>query len=88
MSEWKAFAALAVDYLGIPTEALPLYDDGQKWHMSGGRIMYYILDDRENSKMKKLFYIASIFSGNTFSFLPGILFNLNGKKIRESLFRS
>ena len=26
MSEWKAFAALAVDYLGMPVVAMPLYD--------------------------------------------------------------
>ena len=27
MSEWKAFAAFAVDYLGMPVEAMPLFDD-------------------------------------------------------------
>ena len=26
MSEWKAFAAFAVDYLGMPVEAMPLFD--------------------------------------------------------------
>ena len=26
MSEWKAFAALAVDYLGMPIETMPFYD--------------------------------------------------------------
>lgn len=27
MSEWKAFAAFAVEYLGTPVEAMPLYDE-------------------------------------------------------------
>ena len=30
MSEWKAFAAFAVKYLGMPIEAMPLYDDNDK----------------------------------------------------------
>lgn len=27
MTEWKAFAALAVEYLGMPVETMPLYDE-------------------------------------------------------------
>ena len=31
LSEWKTFAALAVDYLGMPSEAMPLYDPDKQW---------------------------------------------------------
>ena len=48
MSEWKSFAALAVDYLGMPKEAMPLYDErGQKddvrWKKKGERILEFVL---------------------------------------------
>lgn len=38
MTEWKAFAALAVDYLGMPTEAMPLYDSSARWKRKAQRI--------------------------------------------------
>ena len=31
MSEWKAFAALAVGWLGMPVDAMPLYNENGKW---------------------------------------------------------
>ena len=34
MSEWKAFAAVAVDWLGMPVEAIPLYSSNRKWYIS------------------------------------------------------
>lgn len=34
MSEWKAFAAFAVDWLGMPMEAMPLYDSRLMGHGS------------------------------------------------------
>lgn len=43
VSEWKAFGALAVDYLGIPSEAMPLYDASARWSRKGRRICSFIL---------------------------------------------
>lgn len=31
MAEWKAFSAFAVEYLGMPVEATPFYDNKNKW---------------------------------------------------------
>ena len=31
LSEWRAFSALAVDWLGMPLEAMPLYSGERKW---------------------------------------------------------
>ena len=44
MSEWKAFAALAVDYLGMPIDAMPLYSEEAKWKRKAKNICDYILE--------------------------------------------
>ena len=43
MSEWRAFGAYAVDYLGMPKEAMPLYIDGKEWSRKADRINKFIL---------------------------------------------
>ena len=42
-TEWKAFAALAVKWLGMPSEALPLYDTSARWERKARRIVKFIL---------------------------------------------
>lgn len=43
MSEWKAFASFAVNYLGMPIESMPLYSSERKWLRKARRINAYIL---------------------------------------------
>lgn len=43
LSEWRAFAALAVDTLGMPEEAMPLYSHDTKWKRKANRILIEIL---------------------------------------------
>ncbi|MBR5033772.1 MAG: nucleotidyltransferase family protein [Bacteroidales bacterium] len=43
MSEWKAFAAYAVDFLGMPADAMPLYDASSCWSRKARRIHRFIL---------------------------------------------
>jgi hypothetical protein len=43
MTEWKAFAAFAVDYLGIPTAAMPFYDCSACWKWKARRISGFVL---------------------------------------------
>lgn len=43
MTEWKSFAALAVNYLGMPAEAMPLYSPANKWSKKADRIIAFIL---------------------------------------------
>lgn len=63
MTEWKAFAALSVVYLGMPTEAMPLYSDGKKWSQKADKVMGFILEtgnfghNRDYSYQKKYPYI-------------------------------
>ncbi len=43
LSEWKAFAALAVNDLGMPAEAMPMYDNDAKWSRKAERIKAFVL---------------------------------------------
>lgn len=42
ISEWRAFGALAVEYLGMPAEAMPFYDS--RFKQKGGRVLRFILE--------------------------------------------
>ena len=43
LSEWRAFAAFAVDYLDMPVFAMPLYDSGKRWKSKAHMICSYIM---------------------------------------------
>lgn len=69
LMEWKAFAAMAVDYLGMPAEAMPLYSSEKKWSRKGDKICSFVMEvgnfghNRENSYyMKYPFLIRKIYS--------------------------
>ena len=42
MTEWRAFASLAVDWLGMPANKMPLYDSGFK--SKGSRLLSFVLE--------------------------------------------
>lgn len=86
MSEWKAFATLAVDFLEMPVEAVPLYSDEKKWHKKGEKILNFIINGFEPNKVKATFAIGKIFPWNTIVFSPSIFFHLNWVKVKERLF--
>lgn len=44
MSEWKAFAALAVDWLNMPAETMPLYSSDMKWSKKAEKIIAFIIE--------------------------------------------
>lgn len=43
VSEWKAFAAYAVAYLGMPEEVMPLYSENDKWKVKAKKISDIVL---------------------------------------------
>lgn len=43
MSEWRAFAAFAVDWLGMPVEAMPLYSADKRWSKKASKICADVL---------------------------------------------
>ena len=85
MTEWKAFAALAVDYLGMPVGAMPLYDADKCWHKKAERILRLVLNKKGTTKPQTLINETRIFPNNSLKFIPGILFNVNGLKLKERL---
>lgn len=44
MTEWKAFGAFAVDYLGMPSEAMPFYSACDKWKRKANQLCEFILE--------------------------------------------
>lgn len=43
-TEWKAFAAFAVEYLGAPSDFMPLYSNDARWKKKARRIKNFILE--------------------------------------------
>ncbi len=68
MTSWKAFGTYAVDYLGMPVEAMPFYSSSKKWSRKAGRINEFILSvgnmghNRERGYSDKSYLIRKIYS--------------------------
>lgn len=63
MSEWKAFGAFAVDYLGMSSEAMLLYSPDAKWKRKADKICSFIMEvgnfghNRDMSYYQKSFFV-------------------------------
>lgn len=86
MSEWRAFAAVAVAWLGMPKEAMPLYSEDTRWSRKASRIVDFVLKGGEWHKWRDTLAVARIFPWNTLRFAPGILLNVNWMKVKERVF--
>ena len=86
MSEWRGFAVVAVDYLGMPKEAMPLYCEDKKWRKKAEKILAFILKGGEWRKVLDTLMLVKIFPLNTILFSPSILFNVTLNKIIERVF--
>ena len=90
MSEWMAFAALAVEFLGMPAEAMPMFNenDNQNHNLqkNAEKILKRILKGEPYNKVRDTWAIAKIFPWHTLKFAPAIFLNVNGLKIKERLF--
>lgn len=87
MSEWKAFGTLAVEYMGMPVEAMPFYSEEKKWSKKAEKIVAFILKGGKWQRFKDTFRVGSIFPLNTLRFLPGIILGVNWLKIKERIFK-
>lgn len=62
-SEWKAFGAFAVEYLGMPVQAMPLYSEESKWKRKADKICSFVMEvgnfgnNRDASYFKKYPYL-------------------------------
>lgn len=63
MSEWKAFGAFAVEYLGMPAARMPFYASNRRWKRKAARISIFILSvgnfghKRDSSYLTKYPYL-------------------------------
>lgn len=63
VSEWKAFGAFAVEYLGMPVEAMPLFDASKRWKQKAKRIEDFVMmsgnfgHNRDSSYWTKYSYL-------------------------------
>ena len=48
MSEWKTFASIAVNYLGMPEEDMPLFSSSPCWSRKGEKLFNYIIKSGHN----------------------------------------
>ena len=85
LNEWRAFAAVAVKYLGMQEEAIPLHSKEKKWSKKADKIINLVMGGNYG-KTRYILKLAMIFPWNTMKFLPGILFFVNGLKIKERVF--
>ena len=56
-TEWKVFATLAVDYLGMPGGYMPLYDSSNKWKKKADRLLAFILETGNFGHNRDMSYI-------------------------------
>ena len=56
LTEWKVIAALAVDFLGMPEEAMPMYDNSVTWKKKADKIMSFVLDSGNFGHNKDVSY--------------------------------
>lgn len=63
MTEWKVFAALAVDYLGMPVEAMPFYSEKMRWRLKAKLLLSYIIKvgNLGHNKNLKAYSLESVF---------------------------
>lgn len=87
VDEWRVFAVLAVRWLGMPEEAMPLYNENDIENEKGQaeRLVEFILSGYSGNKVKDTFQIAKIFPWKAFRFSLSIFLNLNVLKVKERL---
>lgn len=82
ISEWKAFASLAVDYLGMPEKEMLLYSPNIL-KLKSDKIIDIILRGKSKGRFYAFLSNIGIFPLNTFRFFMGILFEANMLKLKE-----
>lgn len=58
LSEWKVFAAFAVNYLGMPKDAIPFYSSKSCWNKKSKRVLNYILETGNFGHNRDLSYYS------------------------------
>lgn len=83
MPEWRLFAAIAVDFMGMPAECMPLYDKRNKWSKKAGKAIELILSERRGGRLHAFLSVIRILPFKTLCYFSSILFEVNYLKIKE-----
>lgn len=83
MGEWRGFASLSVEHLGMPVEAMPLYEEHYRGKSS--QLIEFILKGYSGNIVKDTWGVAKIFPWKTFCYLPSIFMNVNSLKVKERM---
>lgn len=59
MTEWQAFGAFAVDWLGMPSEAMPFFSPAPKWSKKALRIKDFVLEAGDFGRNRDTSYYNS-----------------------------
>lgn len=59
MSEWKAFAYLAVNILGMPENSMPFYSSSMKWKRKSDSVLEMVLEAGNFGHNRDMSYISS-----------------------------
>ena len=84
VEEWKAFSVIAVDWLGIPEEAMPLYD--VLYRDKASHLLDFILCGYSGKRIKDSIKIAKVFPWKVLRYSPAIFLNLCLMKVKEWVF--
>ena len=63
MTEWRTFGTFAVEYLGMPSEAMPFYKASERWKRKAHRVMSFVMmsgnfgHNRDNSYFERYPYL-------------------------------
>jgi hypothetical protein len=70
LTEWKAFGAFAVNWLGMPTDAMPFYDSSNKFSRKANIVCKLILEAGNFGHNKDVSYRSKYtgFTGNLITF--------------------
>ena len=58
MTEWRTFAAYAVNLLGYPEEEMPLFDSSEKWKRKAYRVNDYVMKVGNFGRNRDMSYIS------------------------------
>lgn len=58
MSEWKVFGAFAVEYLGMPIEAMQLYDEDGIWRDKATKVMSFVMETGNFGHNRDMSYVG------------------------------
>jgi hypothetical protein len=86
IGEWRLFASVAVNQLGMPEDAMPFYNES--YRTKGERLLDVILNGSTGNKVRDTFKIAKVFLWKAFIYSPSIFLNVNALKITERILGS